>query len=480
MAGIVTIREEYLTDIADAIREQTDSEMPLTTDAMAPAIRSIERGGANVDLSDYATIEYVDQKIAEIEPGSGSNITVDGQTIIEENGIIRTAIGGGVTTYIENEEFYSYLVEDNETQAIYSEDGRFYIPDFSVTEYYNTAGMATVQIDVDEWPEGLSGFGTTGVLKGTMVDRQIYIEDNGSTFCGDVIQDDADGRAYIEHRASEEYPNAVITNIWMRKSGAEIQVPTPINSQFVPIDNDTIIDIGGAISAQPLRERIDDLESRIGSGGGGGSANVDGLTIINDGGVLRTAIGGYRIEPSPGEILYENYEVVGPTFEEYMGEYQLYIGYFALPNWTPLGEEYIGKYFRARWLEFPSLDDSDYCVECFADAWILDEGHTIIIDNRENSELVEHYLDNNTGYLACMPHLFDNQAEYGHTRISEFRLEIQQIEGEAIPINADFIPIDHDTITIQDGRLVAAGGVSEDRVSEMITEALGVIENGTY
>lgn len=118
MAGIVTIREEYLTDIADAIREQTDSEMPLTTDNMAPAIRSIERG-ANVDLSDYATIEYVDEQIAAV--GGGSSLAADNETIIEENGVIRTAIGGAKVTLVESSLFTS------NTGSWHSSSGNEYI-----------------------------------------------------------------------------------------------------------------------------------------------------------------------------------------------------------------------------------------------------------------------------------------------------------------------------------------------------------------
>ena len=75
--SLVSVREEYLRNIADAIRDKTGTTQPLTTDVMAAAIRSIDASGSGADLSNYytrletelildsyATKDYVDQAVA--------------------------------------------------------------------------------------------------------------------------------------------------------------------------------------------------------------------------------------------------------------------------------------------------------------------------------------------------------------------------------------------------------------------------------
>lgn len=85
--SLVSIREEYLKNIADAIRDKTGTTQPLTTDVMAPAIMSIDASGSGADLSNYytkletelilenyATKEYVDQVAANGGGGGGEYI----------------------------------------------------------------------------------------------------------------------------------------------------------------------------------------------------------------------------------------------------------------------------------------------------------------------------------------------------------------------------------------------------------------------
>lgn len=70
--------------------------------------------GADVDLSDYYTKSEVDELIEAIPStpgtGEGGSINIDNQTIIEEDGVIKTAVGG--RKYMAPEEtVYHYLNE---------------------------------------------------------------------------------------------------------------------------------------------------------------------------------------------------------------------------------------------------------------------------------------------------------------------------------------------------------------------------------
>ena len=222
------------------------------------------------------------------------------------------------------------------------------------------------------------------------------------------------------------------------------------------------------------------------------SVQVDNQTIIEEDGVIRTAVGGYYADPIPAETLYETNDNIYLTYEEYMGAHTDYRGYFALPNWSPLGEEHLGKHFRVSWTEYAYPDSPEYFQEARADAWFLDGCliGTICIENREGSEIVAGSIDNATGYLKCMPHIYDSPDNYGNAYITNFKFEIAGSDGGAVPISAEFIPQDiWNEIGNAYGRADEANWridyleqnvVSEARVNELITEALGVVENGTY
>ena len=73
-----------------------DGENYVLTDADKQAIAGmVEVSGGNVDLSNYYTKSEVDNLI-NATPGTGSSLNIDNATIIEENGIIKTAIGGSL------------------------------------------------------------------------------------------------------------------------------------------------------------------------------------------------------------------------------------------------------------------------------------------------------------------------------------------------------------------------------------------------
>ena len=196
----------------------------------------------------------------------------------------------------------------------------------------------------------------------------------------------------------------------------------------------------GALSfPNGMVDAINSIETSI------AAVEVDNKTIIQDeNGVISTAIGGYYADPVPAETLYETNDNIYLTYEEYMGAHTDYKGYFALPNWTPLGEEYIGKHFRVSWTEYAYPDSPEYFQEARADAWFLDGNliGTICVENREGSEIVAGSIDNATGYLKCMPHIYDSPDAYGNSYITNFRFEIAGSDGGAVPISAEFIPQD--------------------------------------
>lgn len=66
-------------------------------------------GGESADLSDYYTRSEVDELIANA-PGTGGSVNIDNKTIIEEDGVIKTAAGGYMAVIPENA-YYSFYDE---------------------------------------------------------------------------------------------------------------------------------------------------------------------------------------------------------------------------------------------------------------------------------------------------------------------------------------------------------------------------------
>lgn len=82
-----------LSNLGNAVRERSGLEQELTLDEMAEVVRNIPQP----DLTPYATIEYVDEQIANIDIPEGGSVAVDGTTIIQNaDGTISTAVGGYV------------------------------------------------------------------------------------------------------------------------------------------------------------------------------------------------------------------------------------------------------------------------------------------------------------------------------------------------------------------------------------------------
>ena len=174
---------------------------------------------------------------------------------------------------------------------------------------------------------------------------------------------------------------------------------------------------------------------------GGSNIAIDNKTIIEEDGVIRTVVGGYYADPVPGEMLYENNNNITLTYAHHENLNCWFDGYFALPNWSPIGEEHLGKTLRLTWYETPYPDSPDYVIECFADAFLLDENlQTIIVVNIENTEMVGGSIDNNTGYLSCMPHIYENPDDWERSYVSNFRIEVPESDGGAVPIGSEFIP----------------------------------------
>lgn len=100
------------TYVNDAISNIEFPETDLTGYATQTYVDEAIAAIPETDLTGYATTEYVDQKVAEIEPGSGgSSVSADNETIIDDGGVLRTAIGGSKTLVATGEEFYNYSDE---------------------------------------------------------------------------------------------------------------------------------------------------------------------------------------------------------------------------------------------------------------------------------------------------------------------------------------------------------------------------------
>ena len=557
MAGIVTIREEYLTDIADAIREKTDSDMPLTTDAMAPAIRSIEGGGGNIDLSDYATIEYVDsslegyatedfvtQKITEAELGGGEGVDLsdyatkeyvmvmndalqtnmreyhdedrlaaDGFSIINEDGVLRTAIGGGIRTSSGGNIVYEFDKRDDPAGAMYpiwNDEGLYVFQGirFPESEYEDNT---IFEMTVTEYGNGEIKTWTTVA---ELAVGNLYFSDNQSNVIRSplYINDDV---AYFEAKAQED-EQINLQYLCIKEAGESETTYEPIDPQFIPVDGFTTTIEDGKLTAHT-------------------HVNIDEKTIIsNADGYFQTAIGGYKYE-TEGETIYEPIDanfipVDGETvyvedgvlkavgggggsaevtidnssiIKNDDGELAVSYGGAKIITEAAIYQPEEGQLPTSNpmWnitLRMPGVPVGICDVmgmiggefRIYYDVWVYDYGESG--DGDEVSEYISWIATDGENVTISPGSAF----EYNTTQIETFQIATR--EGASyVPIDAGVIPVDDATISIVDGVLSAVSlseridnieanmgeggsGVSEDRVYEIVNEALGVIENGTY
>lgn len=209
----------------------------------------------------------------------------------------------------------------------------------------------------------------------------------------------------------------------------------------------------GALSfPNGMVDAINSIETSI------AAVEVDNKTIIQDeNGVISTAIGGYRTEAVPAELLYETNENVNASFDTYSSE-QIFemSGYFTLPNWTTIGAS--DRTMRATWEEHPYLDAPDWITTAFADVfWVDDTYRTMMVENIQGSELIHSAaIDNETGVFGGLaPHIYEDPNSWSHIFISNFKIEVPESEAGFSPIDARFINIDTGTLSNESGVLNA-------------------------
>jgi hypothetical protein len=467
MEIILTVKEESMTAVADAVREKSGTSGALSfPNGMVDAINSIET--TTVDIN------------------------VDNQTIINDGGVIRTAIGGYRTEPLPGEDLYFFNGEETgEYISLTSNEielssghfrGYYAIPNWTPIGEQHSGRTFEIRIrEYDQYPDTGSWtepYSINGVFDGAT--NTIHLNTCGVTV--DTMIDNATGYLKCQDHIfdmTDQYPDPRVGFISIRAietNGDYI----PIDARFVNVDNNTIFNNDGVLNANPLRSMVDDLQNNLqnqideirNNSGGGSSLAADGQTIINDGGVIRTAIGGGMTEGEGVEYYHAG------TSLYYAEEIQL-------PNWTPLGEEFIDKGFKISYFtsydyyeeheadgemigEWYRVDDEFY--DC--DYYCSFDGTTIYMCGFPG--WLTGTIDNETGIMGVNydTNFFDNGYIYDFVIYTPRQRYFS-------PIDANAIPVDGDTIQIADGKLVAAG-VSEDRVNELINEALGVIENGSY
>ena len=297
-----------------------DGENYVLTDADKQEIAGmVEVSGGNVDLSNYYTKNEVDGLIEAIPstPGTGGSLNIDNATIIEEGGVIKTAIGGSLGEEIPRVDKFNWSLEAGVARQ---NDGTYdyvQIPDVSIDMrafvgldlryeiscYQNGESKVETEntTDINDWgwatfselPNGLTGLilGNFQVL-GDGYGNEVYIDETGKLFSTNLPDD------FVLY----------MFNIYAPREPA------------VHYINNDFIDAGHWATNEALNSKADEIYNHITSNhytknevdglieaipsapGTGSSLNIDNKTIIEKDGVIKTAIGGYKsLEP---EILY--------------------------------------------------------------------------------------------------------------------------------------------------------------------------------
>lgn len=294
--SVVSIREEYLKEIADAIREKTGTTMPVTTDTMGAAIMSLETVESPADLSNYytkletelildnyATKEYVD------EHSGGGGGTGDMSDYVTTE-YLENELVPAIDEALQAKADISYV--DEQIAAALGgntgDDSGETTEDVVLYDWIDEAGISPVDgvITIPEWapiPDEYKGIPLTveANVRATVVESGETVEDGG-----------------VWEATVDPESNILIVN------GAEALFNPP------EINNET-----GTAAAGDLfnDESVTDvvvfrLFIRTGtpSSGTPGELSPDNVTIIADeNGVLRTAIGGGYGEPVDPQMFIE-------------------------------------------------------------------------------------------------------------------------------------------------------------------------------
>ena len=179
--------------------------------------------------------------------GGGSSITPDGATIVEDGGVISTAVGGSI----------SYTGGDTKLTLLEP-----VVADASYNDYYNQAIIPAAKLNVDfnlssytRWSSIANGFDITGsyTFNGETEDINItnitnlngnYLEISNSS--SDMLRRIQIDSSQIKIWVSIGFANATINNLVVKT----YKEPTynPIDAKFIPVDNNKITISNGALT----------------------------------------------------------------------------------------------------------------------------------------------------------------------------------------------------------------------------------------
>ena len=297
-----------------------DGENYVLTDADKQEIAGmVEVSGGNVDLSNYYTKSEVDGLIEAIPstPGTGGSLNIDNATIIEENGVIKTAIGGSLGEETPRVDKFNWSLDAGVARQ---NDGTYdyvQIPDVSI-DMRALEGL-NLRYEIKCYQNGESKIETettTGIKDWGWAGSETLPNGSMGLMLGNfsTLGDGYGSEVYLDGTGklfSTNLPDDFVLYMF------NIYVPGEPAVHYI---NNDFIDAGHWVTNEALNGKADEIYNHITSNhytksevdglieaipsapGTGSSLNIDNKTIIEKDGVIKTAIGGYKsLEP---EILY--------------------------------------------------------------------------------------------------------------------------------------------------------------------------------
>lgn len=265
-----------------------DGQDYILTDADKQEIAGmVEVSGGDVDLSNYYTKSEVDDLIDAIpSSGTGSSLNIDNATVIEEDGVIKTAVGGYNITYPENV-YYSFEDADGRTQSMGQIVFDEAIPQEELLELYTKYVMEGYQI---HYRIGYNSGSTENQVYEGIVGNATMTGAGNYNF---TLTGWLDSSYKLSCISSEnfipkitKYPGVIYSFELYEPAVEEKQY---INNSF--IDTDYIA----------TKSYVDNAVANAGGSGESDSVNIDNATLIEEDGVIKTVIGGSRGEGGPRE-----------------------------------------------------------------------------------------------------------------------------------------------------------------------------------
>ena len=449
-----------------------DGENYVLTDADKQEIAGmVEVSGGNVDLSNYYTKSEVDNLI-EAAPGTGGSLNIDNATIIEENGVIKTAIGGSLGEETPRVDKFNWSLEAGVARQ---NDGTYdyvQIPNVSIDmralEGLNLRyeischqnGESKVETEtttgIKDWgwagsetlPNGsmglmLGNFSTLGDGYGS----EVYLDETGKLF-------------------STNLPDDFVLYMF------NIYVPGEPAVHYI---NNDFIDAGHWVTNEALNGKADEIYNHITSNhysksevdglieaipstpGTGGSLNIDNTTIIEKDGVIKTAIDIIEIGGATRENIYEASNDNG--FTTTFGSQEDYVATGVAPT--------------GGWNAYKDMN-LRYEIKCFQNG-----NTTEILETSGNDWAVAEPQWNGSIWLLQLRNFGNVGAGYGNEiYINHNGL----LASPAMPDDFKLYRITIYTPTVKGTPAVANECIDTNYIAtrEYVAELIGGIENGSY